>query len=193
MGRCRPCVCSRSDTGAGDRDLPGTPNVLRVVIGDDGGTSSLQRVVVIESEIDDMNPQIFGVLMDRLYAVGALDVFYAPVQMKKNRPGTLVSVVALPEQREALSEVLFRETTTLGVRFREMDRERLEREELTVDTPLGPISVQSRASPRCRGQCRPRVRRLCACGRGEGVVGQRGAGGRHEGILGQSIVDRQHE
>ena len=125
--------------GAGDRDLPGTPNVLRVVIGDDGGTSSLQRVVVLESEIDDMNPQIFGVLMDRLYAAGALDVFYAPIQMKKNRPGTLVSVVALPEHREALSEVLFRETTTLGVRFREMDRERLEREELTVDTPLGPI------------------------------------------------------
>ena len=125
--------------GAGDRDLPGTPNVLRVVIGDDGGSASLQRVVVIESEIDDMNPQIFGVLMDRLYAVGALDVFYAPIQMKKNRPGTLVSVVALPERREALSEVLFRETTTLGVRFREMDRERLEREELTVETPLGPI------------------------------------------------------
>ncbi|MDE2906249.1 MAG: DUF111 family protein, partial [Acidobacteriota bacterium] len=89
--------------------------------------------------IDDMNPQIFGVLMDRLHAVGALDVFYAPIQMKKNRPGTLVSVVALPADREALTALLFRETTTIGVRFREMDRERLDREQVTVETPLGPV------------------------------------------------------
>ena len=127
--------------GAGDRDLPGSPNVVRVVIGDDGAAAGgrLQRVVVIESEIDDMNPQIFGVLMDRLHAAGALDVFYAPIQMKKNRPGTLVSVVALPEDREALTALLFRETTTIGVRFREMDRERLDRDRVTVETPLGPV------------------------------------------------------
>ena len=125
--------------GAGDRDLAGTPNVVRVVIGDDGAAGNLQRVVVIESEMDDMNPQIFGVLMDRLHAAGALDVFYAPIQMKKNRPGTLVSIVALPADREALAGLLFRETTTIGVRFQEMDRERLEREEVTVETPLGPV------------------------------------------------------
>ena len=125
--------------GAGDRDLPGAPNVVRVVIGEDEVAGHLQRVVVIESEIDDMNPQIFGVLMDRLQAAGALDVFYAPIQMKKNRPGTLVSVVALPEDREALTALLFRETTTIGVRFREMERERLEREQVTVETPLGPV------------------------------------------------------
>ena len=125
--------------GAGDRDLAGTPNVVRVVIGDDGAAGNLQRVVVIESEMDDMNPQIFGVLMDRLHAAGALDVFYAPIQMKKNRPGTLVSIVALPADREALAGLLFRETTTIGVRFQEMDRERLERERVTVETPLGPV------------------------------------------------------
>ena len=125
--------------GAGDRDLPGAPNVLRIAVGDDVGACNLQRVVVIESEIDDMNPQIFGVLMDRLFAADALDVFYAPIQMKKNRPGTLVSVVALPEHRDTLSGVLFRETTTLGVRFVEMDRERLDRETHSVETPLGPI------------------------------------------------------
>ena len=125
--------------GAGDRDLAGTPNVVRVVIGDDRAAGNLQRVVVIESEIDDMNPQIFGVLMDRLHAAGALDVFYAPIQMKKNRPGTLVSIVALPADREALAGLLFRETTTIGVRFQEMDRERLERERVTVETPLGPV------------------------------------------------------
>ena len=125
--------------GAGDRDLPGSPNVVRVVIGDDDAGGHLQRIVVIESEIDDMNPQIFGVLMDRLHAAGALDVFYAPIQMKKNRPATLVSVVALPEDREALTALLFRETTTIGVRFKEMDRERLDRDQVTVETPLGPV------------------------------------------------------
>jgi uncharacterized protein (DUF111 family) len=77
--------------------------------------------------------------MDRLLAAGALDVFYAPIQMKKNRPGTLVSVVALPEHRDGLSGVLFRETTTLGVRCSEMDRERLDREIQSVETPLGAI------------------------------------------------------
>ena len=125
--------------GAGDRDLPGAPNVLRIAVGDDAGAPDLQRVVVLESEIDDMNPQIFGALMDQLLTAGALDVFYAPIQMKKNRPGTLVSVVALPEHRDALSGVLFRETTTLGVRFSEMDRERLEREIRSVETPLGAV------------------------------------------------------
>ena len=69
----------------------------------------------MECEIDDMNPQIFGALMDRLYAAGALDVFYPPVQMKKNRPGTLMTVVAGRTQREALTDLVFRETTTIGV------------------------------------------------------------------------------
>jgi uncharacterized protein (DUF111 family) len=94
---------------------------------------------VIECEIDDMNPQLFGPLMDRLYEGGALDVFYAPVQMKKNRPGTLVTVVALPEQRQALAAVLFTESTTIGVRYQDVMRERLAREIRTVETPVGPI------------------------------------------------------
>ena len=125
--------------GAGDRDFPDHPNLLRMLVGEDAASSQLQRVVVLECEIDDMNPQIFGLLMDRLYAAGALDVFYAPIQMKKNRPGMLVTIVALPEQREALSGIVFRETTTIGVRFREMDRERLDREQIEVETPLGAV------------------------------------------------------
>jgi uncharacterized protein (DUF111 family) len=86
-----------------------------------------------------MNPQLFGPLMDRLAAAGALDVFYAPVQMKKNRPGTLVTVIALPGRREAISAVLFTDTTTIGVRYDEMLRDRLDREIRTIETPLGPI------------------------------------------------------
>ena len=86
-----------------------------------------------------MNPQIFGVAMDSLYAAGALEVFYVPVQMKKNRPGTLLTVVAPPERRPALSEVIFKETTTIGLRYYEVDRECLEREIVTVDTPVGAV------------------------------------------------------
>ena len=129
----------RSGYGAGTRDFPGMPNVLRIVVGDDAASSEVQKILVIESEIDDMNPQIFGVLMDRLYAAGALDVFYTSIQMKKNRPGTLISTLSLPEHRTAISDVLFRETTTLGVRFLEMEREQLSRETKMVETPLGPV------------------------------------------------------
>jgi pyridinium-3,5-bisthiocarboxylic acid mononucleotide nickel chelatase len=125
--------------GAGNRDFTGHPNVLRIIVGRSDAASVDERIVVLECEIDDMNPQLFGPLMDRLHANGALDVFYAPVQMKKNRPGTLVTVIARPEQREALSGMLFAETTTIGVRYQELLRERLEREVRSIPTPVGPI------------------------------------------------------
>lgn len=125
--------------GAGDRDPHGFPNVIRMVIGEESAVTGVEPVVLLECEIDDMNPQLYGPLMDRLQAAGALDVFYAAIQMKKGRPGTLVTVLARPEGREALTQILFRETTTLGVRYQEMQRERLDREMVTVDTPLGAI------------------------------------------------------
>ena len=125
--------------GAGDRDFPGTPNVLRVVVGESSAHDSSMRVCVIECEIDDMNPQIFGTLMDDLYAAGALDVFYAAVHMKKNRPGTLMTIVARPGDRGAMVDLVFRESTTIGVRFSEMDRECLARETVAVATPLGDV------------------------------------------------------
>ena len=125
--------------GAGDKDFAGHPNVLRVVLGQSEDVQPFERIVSIECEIDDMNPQLFGPLMDRLYAAGALDVYYAPVQMKKNRPGTLVTVIAPVDRRDALAGVLFTETTTIGVRHQEMLRERLERKIVTVETPCGPI------------------------------------------------------
>jgi pyridinium-3,5-bisthiocarboxylic acid mononucleotide nickel chelatase len=131
--------------GAGDRDFEGTPNVLRVVIGEAlaGGVESpgrgSQDVSVIECEIDDMNPQIFGTLMDQLHAAGALDVFYAAVQMKKNRPGTLMTIIARPEDRARLVDLVFRESTTIGVRYRDVARECLERETVEVPTALGPV------------------------------------------------------
>jgi uncharacterized protein (TIGR00299 family) protein len=134
----------RTGYGAGERDPSGTPNVLRVIIGREAvgreaDRTGTERVVVIECEIDDMNPQIYGTLMDQLYAAGALEVFYVPVQMKKNRPGTLLTIVATPEGRAALADVVFRETTTIGLRYAERERECLRREMLPVETPIGPI------------------------------------------------------
>jgi pyridinium-3,5-bisthiocarboxylic acid mononucleotide nickel chelatase len=128
--------------GAGTRDLPDTPNVLRVLIGTADNAQAVHTVVVIEAEIDDMNPQIFGVLMERLLGEGALDVFYTPIQMKKNRPGTLLTVIAAPADRDRLTSLVFRETTSIGVRYREMTRERLDRETIAVETPYGPIRVK---------------------------------------------------
>jgi uncharacterized protein (TIGR00299 family) protein len=130
--------------GAGDNDFASTPNVLRVFVGRSATDvlSGRERVVVIECEIDDMNPQLFGVAMDRLYAAGALEVFYVAAQMKKNRPGTLLTVLAPPDRREPLSEVIFRETTTIGLRYSEMDRECLQRDIVSVQTPVGPVRIK---------------------------------------------------
>jgi uncharacterized protein (TIGR00299 family) protein len=131
--------------GAGDRELPETPNVVRVLVGESADikpqapSPRSHAVVTLECEIDDMNPQIYGALMDALYAAGALEVFYVAVQMKKNRPGTLLTIVAKPEDRERLTEIVFRESTTIGVRYQEMSRDCLDREMVTVSTPVGPV------------------------------------------------------
>jgi uncharacterized protein (TIGR00299 family) protein len=154
FGPLPPMRVNRIGYGAGACDFADTPNVLRVFIGeaDDTTTShgtaatqdptAAQDIVVLEAEIDDMSPQIFGVLMDRLLAEGALDVFYTAVQMKKNRPGTLVSVVAPPALRERLTATIFRETTTIGLRYREMRRTCLDRETVTVQTPFGDLRLK---------------------------------------------------
>jgi pyridinium-3,5-bisthiocarboxylic acid mononucleotide nickel chelatase len=127
--------------GAGDRDPKGTPNVLRILRGDraDAAVGLDDRVVKIECEIDDMNPQLFGPLMDGLLAAGALDVFYTPVQMKKSRPGTLVTVIAPTDRRHPLTDLLFKESTTIGVRYEEMSRTCLDRATETVTTLYGDV------------------------------------------------------
>lgn len=139
FGPVPPMRLSRIGYGAGDRDLPGTPNVFRVIVGEDEGPAVGERVVVMECEIDDMNPQIFGVLMDRLYAAGALEVYYTAVQMKKNRPGTLLTIVAPPPLREAMTAIVFRESTTIGLRYQDVHRACLDREIVTVETPVGSV------------------------------------------------------
>jgi uncharacterized protein (TIGR00299 family) protein len=143
--------------GAGSRDPEGFPNALRLVCGEtthphETRTSPVeplsrapannQRVVVIETNIDDMNPQAYSPVMDRAFALGALDVFLTPVQMKKDRPGVLLTVLAKPDDAEALIDLLLRETTTLGVRYYDADRRTLDRVIESVATEYGTVRIK---------------------------------------------------
>jgi hypothetical protein len=138
--------------GAGTSDLEGQPNVLRIMIGDvamksldaHGGT-----IRVLEANLDDMNPQIFGYLLEKALAAGALDVFATPIHMKKSRPGTLVTILCKPEDEPKFRAMLFAETTTLGIRSHLVERYALPREHLTVATRFGDVRVKvSRADGR---------------------------------------------
>ncbi len=142
FGPLPPMTVERVGSGAGDRDMPGVPNVLRVFVGRTGETTAGDRVLVMTCEIDDMSPQLGGALMESLYAAGALEVYFTAVQMKKNRPGFLVTVLALPARRESLAAIVFRETTTIGLRYQEVERLCLAREVREVATRLGPVRVK---------------------------------------------------
>ena len=128
--------------GAGDRDFKKHPNLLRVVIGEQSQAREATRIFVIEANVDDMNPQLAGYVRERLQDTGALDVTLAPVYMKKDRPGLMISVLAKPEDREKLSELLFTETTTLGIRMYPVERRVLERRWQPVETSYGEVRIK---------------------------------------------------
>ncbi|MBA3767324.1 MAG: nickel pincer cofactor biosynthesis protein LarC [Acidobacteria bacterium] len=130
--------------GAGGREYKNFPNVLRILLGEDdaGDASTDERLLMIESNIDDMSPQLFGYVMERALANGALDCYFTSVQMKKNRPGVLIQILCRPGDRDAMCELLFTETTTLGVRSYEVERRAMQRETVRVETPYGAIDVK---------------------------------------------------
>jgi hypothetical protein len=129
--------------GAGSRQYDSHPNLLRALYGDLLDQAALREtVLVLETTIDDMNPQLYGHLMDRLFAAGALEVFYAPIQMKKNRPGTLVTIICPEPRLEAVTSVIFRETTTIGFRYQPMGRIEMYRRIEKVTTPYGPVRIK---------------------------------------------------
>jgi len=129
--------------GAGTREYPGFPNVLRVLIGEtETATTTDERLWMIETNLDDASPQIIGHVMDRVFGLGALDCFFTPVQMKKNRPGVLLSVLCAATEKEAVMKLLFEETTTLGVRSYEVLRRALQRSVVQVETQYGLIDVK---------------------------------------------------
>jgi len=135
-----------SGYGAGTREFPGFPNVVRLTIGESASTfavkTALEIVTVLEANLDDLNPQVFGYVMDRLLEEGALDVFGMPVQMKKNRPGTLLTVLCKPEDASKLTQLIFTETTTLGVRRRDEMRHTLARRWENVRTQWGDVRIK---------------------------------------------------
>ncbi len=128
--------------GAGDKDFPQQANVLRVLIGERTDAAEVTTVTVLEANIDDSSPQVLGYTMERLFAAGALDVTLTPIFMKKNRPGTMVSIIAAPETAENLAAILFAETTTLGVRTYSADRRVLARHFAEVETAHGKVRVK---------------------------------------------------
>src|SRR5262249_4573276 len=125
--------------GAGTKDLPGTPNVLRCFLGDAAIQPGEETIVQIETTIDDMSPQLYEPLMERLFEAGGLDVFLVPVIMKRSRPGTVLTVLAVPDRVDALPRVLFEEPSTIGVRWSNWQRARLPREVVTLTTSYGAI------------------------------------------------------
>jgi uncharacterized protein (TIGR00299 family) protein len=133
----------KSAYGAGSRDFPAHPNVARLVIGESTAVKTTsENITVLEANLDDLNPQVFGYVMDRLLEEGALDVFGVPVQMKKNRPGILLTVLCNAEKAGALTQLIFTETTTLGVRQREESRQILARRWENVRTPWGEVRIK---------------------------------------------------
>ncbi len=129
--------------GAGDRDFPDNANVLRVLIGERTGATEATTVAVLEANIDDSSPQVLGYAMDRLFECGALDVTLEPVFMKKNRPGTLLRVIGKPEDREALAQIIFAETSTLGLRIYDAQRRVQARRIIEVEIAQGRVRIKA--------------------------------------------------
>jgi uncharacterized protein (TIGR00299 family) protein len=135
--------------GAGEKEFPGHPNIARLFVGERTeliagmhGLPGDEIVSVIEANVDDMNPQLYGYVLEQALAAGALDVTCSPAQMKKNRPGLTISILCEPDKSDALSQLLFEQTTTIGVRIYEARRKVLDREQVKVETPYGTVRVK---------------------------------------------------
>lgn len=142
FGVMPPMRISSIGHGAGDRDFKESPNVLRVLIGERTGAPESTVVSVIEANIDDSSPQVLGYALERLMQAGALDASLSPLQMKKNRPGSLLRVIAKPQDQEMLAQLVFSETSTLGLRIYSAERRIETRRIVEVETPYGKIRIK---------------------------------------------------
>jgi uncharacterized protein (TIGR00299 family) protein len=143
FGAMPPMRISAIGYGAGDRDFREQANVVRVMVGEPSGAAESTTVSLIEANIDDASPQVIAYAIDRLLEAGALDAIVIPAQMKKGRPGVLLQIVSAPEKQEELVAVLFRETTTLGVRFHSAERRVQPRTWVEVQTAHGMIRMKT--------------------------------------------------
>jgi len=142
FGGLPPLRIAATGYGAGGYDFPDRANVLRVILGEETGAAEATTISVLETNIDDLSPQILAYAMDRLLEKGALDVTLQPIQMKKGRPGTLLRVLARPEDRETLVETIFAETSTLGLRTYTAERRVQARHWVDVETPHGKVRIK---------------------------------------------------
>ncbi len=142
FGPMPPMKIEGSGYGAGDLDFPGRPNLLRVVVGEATGAAEATTVTVIEANIDDSTPEVLAFAVERLLAAGALDATLAPLVMKKGRPGVLLHAIARPEDRDRMAEILFAETSTLGLRMYDAERRVAARHIIDVRTPHGTVRVK---------------------------------------------------
>jgi len=154
FGKMPDMIVEKSGYGAGKRELESIPNLLRVITGAAGDQQTgrligrqQDSIVMVETCIDDMNPEVFSFLMERLFAEEALDVYWIPVFMKKNRPGTMVQVLCRKDQKDAVIACILSETTSSGVRFYDVKRCILEREKITIDTVYGSVQAKRIVSP----------------------------------------------
>jgi uncharacterized protein (TIGR00299 family) protein len=146
FGKMPAMTVTAAGYGAGSADPHEQANVLRVLIGESESAQPARGVdapvMVLETNVDDMSPEIYGYFAEQAMAAGALDVFTSPVQMKKNRPGILVTIICEPEKKDRLADLILRETTSIGLRMHEAQRQTLERECVTVETVLGPVRMK---------------------------------------------------
>jgi pyridinium-3,5-bisthiocarboxylic acid mononucleotide nickel chelatase len=140
-----PMTVSAIGYGAGTADLEGQPNVVRIMIGDSAdqaSSASDEEISIIEANLDDMNPQIYGYVLEKALSAGALDVYTTALQMKKNRPGTLLTILSRPEDADRLMSLIFAETTTFGIRAHRAQRRALPREWVNVSTSYGSVRIK---------------------------------------------------
>jgi hypothetical protein len=158
FGPMPPMKIGQIGYGSGSRDSSKTPNLLRVFVGERTETASrmtADTVCVVEANIDDMNPELFGYVMEKLFCQGALDVCLIPAAMKKNRPGTKVEVLCPPGKKDAVATCLLTETSTIGIRSHWAQRDMLRRFHATVETRFGDIGVKCAVDPSGRRRCTP--------------------------------------
>ncbi len=176
FGPMPPMVIRATGYGAGSQNLAPGPNLLRLVLGEPQETQTAEgegvtadRVTVLEAAVDDMNPEWFGYLMERLFEEGALDVLWIPVQMKKNRPGTLIQVLCRPEQAGRLARRVLTESTTLGVRLQAAERLLLSREIVPVASSFGSVPMKRVIDPDGAARLVPEFEACRAIARSRGI------------------------
>jgi uncharacterized protein (TIGR00299 family) protein len=155
FGPAPAMTLERIGYGTGQKEFSSRPNLFRLSLGEAGAAWNEEEMLMIETNIDDMNPQFFDHVMERLFEAGARDVFLASIQMKKNRPATLLRVIAEPRRREALARIIFAETSTIGLRYYPIGRMILKRDAKKIKTRYGEVAVKIIEQPDGRKRAMP--------------------------------------